>query len=77
MVFSGIVEELGTVRSLTRSAATPLWDGTVGDGWVLVVDCALVLEGAYLGCSIAVNGVCLTATALEAGSFTAGLAPET
>lgn len=77
MVFSGIVEELGTVASLTKRDDVPLWGGGVGEGWVLVVACTLVLEGAYEGCSIAVNGVCLTVTAFDGGSFTAGLAPET
>ena len=38
-----------------------------------------MLDGAYLGCSIAVSGVCLTATALDMDKkqFTVGLAPET
>ncbi|MEQ8936173.1 MAG: riboflavin synthase, partial [Amphiplicatus sp.] len=36
-----------------------------------------VLEGAALGDSISVNGVCLTVTAFDAASFTVGLAPET
>ena len=31
----------------------------------------------FRGCSIAVNGVCLTVTAFDETSFTVGLAPET
>ena len=88
MPFTGIVEEIGTIVSLDMCAATALsWAGPsttpeasqVGaQGCVVVVRCATVLEGAALGCSIAVNGVCLTATSLEpAGTFTVGLAPET
>ena len=78
-MFTGIVEEIGRVVSLTKSPSITLWDGSTGEGWVLVISCALALEGAYLGCSIAVNGTCLTATALEpaAGTFTVGCAPET
>ena len=76
-MFSGIVEEMGTVRRLEKLLEMPLWDGSVGEGWELEVEAATALEGAELGCSIAVNGVCLTATALGKESFTVGLAPET
>jgi hypothetical protein len=77
MVFSGIVEEIGSVVSFEAAADVQLWDGTRGSGAVLVVAAAVVLEGAYEGCSIAVNGVCLTVTAFCDGRFTVGLAPET
>lgn len=43
----------------------------------LRVGCGTVLEDAVEGCSISVNGVCLTAVDLRAGSFAADLAPET
>ena len=36
-----------------------------------------MLEGAYEGCSIAVNGVCLTVTKFDKKTFTVGVAPET
>lgn len=36
-----------------------------------------MLEGAYVGCSIAVNGVCLTALSFDSECFKVGLAPET
>jgi len=36
-----------------------------------------VTEGAYIGCSIAVNGTCLTATAFGDDWFTVNCAPET
>jgi riboflavin synthase len=62
-VFTGIVEEVGTVV-----AASP-----VG----LTVAARLVLEGVRLGDSIAVDGTCLTVTALGDGRFTVGLQPET
>lgn len=35
------------------------------------------MEAAYIGCSIAVNGVCLTVTAFDKTSFTVNCAPET
>jgi riboflavin synthase len=45
-MFTGIVEELGTVRSL--------------DGGRLVVGCPLVATDSPIGASVAVNGTCLT-----------------
>jgi riboflavin synthase len=66
-MFTGIIEELGTVESLEARAA----------GARLRIRSATVLEDLTEGASIAVNGVCLTAVGLEAGSFAADLAPET
>ena len=77
MVFSGIIEEQGIVQSLTASASLTLWDGSLGEGCVLVISAARALEGAYIGASISVEGTCLTVTAFDASSFTVGLAPET
>lgn len=77
MVFSGIIEEIGSVVSLTKANDVALWDGSVGEGWVLVVAAKTALVGAYLGASIAVNGTCLTVTAFDDATFTVGLAPET
>mmetsp|Transcript_3088 Transcript_3088/g.9431 ORF Transcript_3088/g.9431 Transcript_3088/m.9431 type:complete len:259 (-) Transcript_3088:1652-2428(-) len=76
-VFSGIVEEMGTVASLTREKEMTLWDESIGLGTELVVRGAVALEDAYVGCSIAVDGVCVTATELGDDFFTVGLAPET
>jgi len=61
-MFTGIIEELGTVAA---------------SGTRLVVNCSTVLEDASEGSSIAVNGVCLTALDLTKNSFSADLAPET
>ena len=66
-MFTGIVEELGTVASLESRSA----------GARLVIQCQTVLSDATEGSSIAVNGVCLTALALTPNSFAADLAPET
>jgi riboflavin synthase len=66
-MFTGIVEELGTVDSIvTRSA-----------GARLRVRCATVMDDMKEGASIAVNGVCLTALDLRPDGFHADLAPET
>jgi len=61
-MFTGIVEEVGTV---------------VTAGNRLQIACHKVLQDATPGCSIAVNGVCLTAVRLEEGAFWMDLAPET
>ena len=61
-MFTGIVEELGTV---------------IQAGSRLSVACARVLEDLTIGASIAVNGVCLTAVDIRPDGFYADLAPET
>jgi riboflavin synthase len=66
-MFTGIVEETGSVEALDHHAT----------GARLLVRCARVLEDATVGASIAVNGVCLTAVALREDGFSADLAPET
>ena len=66
-MFTGIVEEVGTVAALEQQPA----------GARLRVRCETVMEDLREGSSIAVNGVCLTAVRLEPGSFGADLAPET
>ena len=76
-MFSGIVEEMGTVQRLEKVPRMEQWDGTVGEGWELDVKANEVLGQAALGCSIAVNGVCLTVTEFDDSVFTVGLAPET
>ncbi len=65
-MFTGIVEELGIVRSIDRHEA----------GARLVVASPLAARLAQGG-SVAVNGVCLTALQPDSGSFAADLAPET
>ena len=61
-MFTGIVEELGTV---------------VSAGSRLTVRCSTVLADLSVGASIAVNGVCLTAVSVDESGFAADLAPET
>jgi riboflavin synthase len=78
-MFTGIVEEVGEVLSFETRDDMVLWDGSRGTGTEMVIGGEVVMDGAYLGCSICVNGVCLTATELdfESGTFRVGLAPET
>lgn len=66
-MFTGIIEELGFVRSLELRAT----------GARLRIDCSTVVSDAAEGSSIAVNGVCLTALDIDSTGFSADLAPET
>lgn len=66
-MFTGIVEELGTVASLEQLPA----------GARLRISCKYILENLQEGGSVAVNGVCLTALDPARDSFAADLAPET
>jgi riboflavin synthase len=59
---------MGTVEDLVVRNDLALWDGSLGEGVELRVNATLALEDAYVGCSIAVNGVCLTATQLNSNS---------
>jgi riboflavin synthase len=62
-MFTGIVEELGSVAS--------------ADGGRLVVACSDVADGTSLGASIAVSGVCLTVVERTDGSLAFDLSEET
>lgn len=62
-MFTGIVEEVGTVKS-------------VGAGR-LTVAARKVLEDIKLGDSVAVNGVCLTVVEMTSESFSVDVMPET
>ena len=66
-MFTGIVEEVGRVRSLRRGARS----------CELTVAARTVLSDVRTGDSIAVNGVCLTVTSLSGSCFTADAMPET
>lgn len=68
-MFSGIVEEMGSVASLVKNDKVTLWDGSEGAGVELTVKANTVLDGATEGCSIAVNGVCLTVTSFDGEEF--------
>ena len=62
-MFTGIVEEVGTVRQASVRQLT--------------ISASKVLEGSQLGDSIAVNGTCLTITRIEKDSFSVEVMPET
>lgn len=65
-MFTGLIEDLGTVRELRR----------VGAGALLTVATSLPMAELAIGESIAVNGVCLTVIRFGGGVFSADVSPE-
>lgn len=66
-MFTGIIEELGSVRSIEER----------GENARIVISARIVTEGTIHGDSIAVNGVCLTALDIQPDSFAADVSRET
>ncbi len=66
-MFTGIVEEMGQIRNIERGSQSA----------VLHIRCEKVLPGTKVGDSIAVNGVCLTVTAMTEDGYTADVMAET
>ncbi len=66
-MFAGLVEEVGTVRSIRRGR----------DSAVLEIGAETVTKGLRTGDSVAVNGVCLTAVSCREDSFSADVMHET
>lgn len=64
-MFTGLVEEIGTLREVERGAA----------GARMRIDCPW--RDLVLGESIAVNGVCLSVTSMPPGGFTCDASAET
>ncbi len=62
-MFTGIVEELGSVRTLDRNR--------------LVVACDTVTDDSDAGASVAVNGVCLTVVERSPGALAFDISEET
>jgi riboflavin synthase len=66
-MFTGIVEEVGIVRAVTR----------VGDVARLAIGAITTLDGSDVGASVAVSGVCLTVVDRGADGFVFEVGPET
>lgn len=69
-MFTGIIEHLGKIASLTRNS-----DG--GRLTVALADAKNLSRELSNGASIAVNGCCLTVVSHDTKSFSADLSPET
>jgi riboflavin synthase len=66
-MFTGIVEELGTVRATERA----------GEVLRLEIATRVAREGSEVGASVAVNGVCLTVVAAKPETLAFEVGPET
>ena len=66
-MFTGIVEETGTVRAIEL----------VQDGARVTIGAVSALEGTRVGDSIAIDGACLTVVAMDTQSFTVEATLET
>ena len=66
-VFTGLITEVGTIASITLGK----------ENAVLVISAPDTVAGISLGDSIAVNGACLTATAVQGDTFTADVMVQT
>jgi len=66
-MFSGIIEELGSVNRISRS----------GQCLVLRIEASKIIAGLKIGDSLAVNGVCLTLAAIKQNLLSFDLLAET
>ena len=66
-MFTGIVEECGTIEQIRRGQLSA----------ILTIRASVVLDGTKVGDSIAVNGICLTVTQMDPHSFSADVMHET
>ena len=66
-MFTGLISELGTVSAITKGESSA----------ILTINAPLLINEIKLGDSVAVNGVCLTATSITERSFTADVMVQT
>ena len=66
-MFTGIIEDIGTIRSVRKA----------GKGTILTVETGLDLLDTEVGDSVAVDGVCLTVTMVGQGTFDVEATSET
>ncbi|WP_044336598.1 riboflavin synthase [Rossellomorea aquimaris] len=66
-MFTGIIEEIGSVERMKKSSSS----------MELTITAGRVLEDVHIGDSISVNGVCLTVTSFTSRQFQVDVMPET
>ena len=66
-MFTGIIEEVGRIEAISYGISSAR----------IKIIASLVLEEVKVGDSICVNGICLTVTSFQPGSFTADVMHET
>jgi riboflavin synthase len=67
MMFTGLIAELGTVSAITKGESSA----------VFTIDAPALISEIKLGDSVAVNGVCLTATTISESTFAADVMVQT
>jgi riboflavin synthase len=66
-MFTGLIEEIGTVKSVIMGASSAR----------ITIEAHKILKDVKLGDSISINGVCLTVTSFSSNEFTVDVMPET
>ncbi len=66
-MFTGIIEEIGKIQGIQKGVSSA----------VLSIQASEIMQDIHLGDSVAVNGVCLTASSISPNSFTADVMHET
>jgi len=66
-MFTGLISELGTVTAITKGESSAIF----------TINAPALISEIKLGDSVAVNGVCLTATAITGTSFTTDVMVQT
>lgn len=66
-MFTGIVEEMGTIAGIQKGAKSA----------ILTIQAEKVFSDIHIGDSIALNGVCLTVTSFSGNTYTADVMNET
>jgi riboflavin synthase len=66
-MFTGLISELGTVTAITKGESSAIF----------TINAPLLINEIKSGDSVAVNGVCLTATSITQASFTADVMVQT
>ena len=66
-MFTGIIEEIGKIKSIVRNA----------NSIKLTVFANKIMSDMHIGDSISTNGICLTVTTFDSSSFTVDVMPET
>jgi riboflavin synthase len=67
MMFTGLIAELGSVTAITRGETSAVFS----------INSPALISEIKLGDSVAVNGVCLTATSISSTGFTADVMVQT
>ena len=66
-MFTGIIEEIGVVKSIVRHQ----------NSIKLTINAEKIISDIHIGDSISTNGICLTVTTFDDKSFTVDVMPET